>query len=77
MSSADFMPVPAPSPFLIKNVVFATDFSNCSENAGSYASMIARQFGADLIVAHSFELTQAAMEVEVEGRGLLEKRSTH
>ncbi len=33
--------------------------------------MIARQFGAELTVAHAFELTQAAMEVEAEGHGRL------
>jgi nucleotide-binding universal stress UspA family protein len=71
MGFADYVPSPAPSPFLFKKVIFATDFSPCSENAGLYAQMIARQFGADLTVAHSFELTQAAMEVEAESRGLL------
>jgi len=48
----------------LKTVVFATDFSECSKNAGNYASMLARQFGAELLAAHAFVLTQSAMEVE-------------
>ena len=47
-------------------VVFATDFSPCSTNAGHYAALIARQFDADLLICHAFELSQAAMEVEAE-----------
>jgi nucleotide-binding universal stress UspA family protein len=71
MGHVDLAPSPVPSPFSIKKVIFATEFSQCSENAGRYASMIARRFGADLTVAHSFELTQAAMEVEAKGNGAL------
>ena len=71
MGHAGFAAFPFPSPFAISKVVFATDFSACSENAGSYAAMIARHFGAELIVAHAFELSQAAMEVEAEGHGQL------
>lgn len=46
------------------NVIFATDFSLCSQNAGLYASFLARRFGVDLIVAHAFYLSQAALEME-------------
>ncbi|MGH9604876.1 MAG: universal stress protein [Terracidiphilus sp.] len=54
----------------LKAVIYATDFSPCSELAGKYASLLARQFGAELIVAHAFTPSQAAMEVEAEaGRG--------
>lgn len=48
----------------VDSVVFATDFSACSENAGQYARLLAVRFHAALLVAHSFALTQAALEVE-------------
>jgi len=69
MGHAEFAPSPVPSPFTIRKVIFATDFSSCSENAGAWAAMIALQFKADLCLAHAFELSQAAMEVEAEGHG--------
>jgi nucleotide-binding universal stress UspA family protein len=47
-------------------VIFATDFSPCSTNAGHYAALLARQFDADMLICHAFELTQSAMEVEAE-----------
>ena len=50
----------------LKAVIYATDFSPCSQNAGKYASLVARQFNADLLAAHAFVLSQAAMEVEAE-----------
>ncbi|HEV2485709.1 MAG TPA: universal stress protein [Terracidiphilus sp.] len=50
----------------LKSVIFATDFSSCSENAGRYASMLARQFDAELLVSHAFVLSQSAMEAESE-----------
>ncbi len=49
----------------IHSVVFATDFSNCSENAGHYARYLADQFSATLLVTHAFLLTQPAIEVEL------------
>jgi nucleotide-binding universal stress UspA family protein len=49
-----------------KTVIYATDFSPCSENAGRYASMLARKFDAELLVSHAFVLSQAAMEAEAE-----------
>ncbi len=52
------------SPF--KSVVYATDFSPSSEHAGPYASVLARQFGAELMVTHIYTPSQAAMEVEAE-----------
>ncbi len=48
----------------IRSIVFATDFSTCSDNAGAYARTLARSFSASLLVTHAFVLTQAAMEVE-------------
>lgn len=49
-----------------KSVIFATDFSPASQNAGLYASAFSRHCGCDLVVAHGFILTQAALEVETE-----------
>jgi nucleotide-binding universal stress UspA family protein len=48
----------------IDSVVFATDFSTSSENAGRYAHLLARYFGAHLVVTHAFLASQAAMEAE-------------
>jgi hypothetical protein len=52
----------------LKSVVFATDFSSCSQNAGYYASRMAACFSANLFVAHAFTLSQAALEVEAVDR---------
>lgn len=68
-SAPRFVPAPAPSVLALKTIIFATDFSDCSENASQYAAFIARQFGAELLVAHTFVPTQAAMEVEAERPG--------
>ena len=50
----------------LDSVVFATDFSPASQNAGLYASALSVRFGTSLVVAHAFTLTQAALEVEAE-----------
>ncbi len=47
-----------------ETVIFATDFSPASYNAGLYASAISIHFGTSLVVAHAFTLLQAALEVE-------------
>ncbi len=61
------MDVPANSSLLpFEAIVYATDFSSCSENAGHYANSVARKFDADLLVAHAFVLSYPAMEVEAE-----------
>jgi nucleotide-binding universal stress UspA family protein len=52
----------------VSTVVYATDFSTCSENAGTYARLLALHFQARLIVTHAFILTQAAMELEADPR---------
>src|SRR5208337_746909 len=39
-------------PFAVKNVLFATDFSACSEAALPYAGAICRRFGGTLHLAH-------------------------
>ena len=49
-----------------KVVIYATDFSVNSERAGSYARMLARKFRAEMVVAHAFNLSQFAAEVEAE-----------
>jgi nucleotide-binding universal stress UspA family protein len=50
----------------VKAVVYATDFSPCSENAGTYAGLVAQHFHAALLVTHAFFLSQAAMELELD-----------
>lgn len=60
-------PAPGSEPVVahtFQTIVFATDFSLYSENAGRYARLLAEQFSATLVVAHAFLLTQPAMEVE-------------
>lgn len=47
-------------------VIFATDFSPASYNAGLYASAVSIHFGTSLVVAHAFTHLQAALEVETE-----------
>ncbi len=49
----------------LKSVVYATDFSPCSQHAGFYAARIATFFSAKFLVAHAFTLSQAALEVEI------------
>ncbi|MGC9159205.1 MAG: universal stress protein [Terracidiphilus sp.] len=53
---------------IVSSVVYATDFSSSSENAGNYAKLLAQYFRATLVVAHAFIPTQAAMELEAEGK---------
>lgn len=48
----------------IASIVFATDFSSASRNAGLYAAAIARHFNAKLIIIHAFILSQSAREAE-------------
>lgn len=50
----------------LTSVIFATDFSDFSQNAGFYAAHLAKYFSARLLVAHAFTLSQAAMDVEAE-----------
>ena len=67
----------------VSSIVFATDFSSCSENAGSYARVLANYFSAPLLVAHAFLLSQAAQEIELrdgapsQQRELLKGRLSH
>jgi nucleotide-binding universal stress UspA family protein len=50
----------------VESIIFATDFSPASQNAGLYASALSIHFGTDLLVAHAFTLRQASLEVESE-----------
>jgi len=59
----------------LNSIVFATDFSPASQNAGLYASAVSVRFGTNLVVAHAFTLTQAALEVEAEKPIASEQRS--
>jgi nucleotide-binding universal stress UspA family protein len=47
-------------------VIYGTDFSVCSQNAGLYSAFMAKHFSAKLLVAHAFTLSQAALEVEID-----------
>jgi nucleotide-binding universal stress UspA family protein len=69
------MPVIGDRPELnLKTVVYATDFSLCSKNAGLYAARLAAYFSAKLHVTHAFTLAQAALEVEIGDRRLSQQR---
>ena len=71
------MPVIGDRPELnLKTVIYATDFSPCSRNAGLYAARMAAYFSAKLVVTHAFTLEQAAMEVEVGDRHLSQQRES-
>jgi len=50
----------------LDSIIFATDFSPASQNAGLYASAVSVHFGTSLVIAHAFTLVQAALEVEAE-----------
>lgn len=69
------MPIIADKPELNLNaVVYATDFSLGAQNAGLYASLLAGYFSAELIVAHAFTLSQAALEVEIDRKSISQQR---
>lgn len=55
-------------------VVYGTDFTVCSQNAGLYAAQLARFFVAKLVVTHAFTVSQAAMEVEMDGSLMSQQR---
>jgi nucleotide-binding universal stress UspA family protein len=58
----------------VKAVVYATDLSLCCQNVGFYAAFLAQFFSAELLVAHAFTLSQAAMEVEFDPALISEQR---
>ncbi|MGA2674448.1 MAG: universal stress protein [Terracidiphilus sp.] len=69
------MPITGDRPDLnLQAVVYATDFSLCSQNAGLYAARLAAYFSAKLLVTHVFTLSQAALEVEVGDRRSSQQR---
>lgn len=55
-------------------VIFATDFSRCTENAGLYAQQLARYYSATLAVTHAFYPSQAAAEAEAISHNLSRER---
>lgn len=69
------MPVIGNLPDLnVKTVVFATDFSPASHNAGLYAAQLAVHFSATLLVAHAFALSQPALEAEMDPKVVSQER---
>jgi nucleotide-binding universal stress UspA family protein len=58
----------------LKAVVYATDLSLCCQNVGFYAAFLAKVFSAELLVAHAFTLSQAAIEVEFDPALISEQR---
>ena len=58
----------------LRTVIYGTDFSLCSQNAGLYAACIAKYFSATLLVAHAFALSQAAMEIELDHKLVSQQR---
>lgn len=58
----------------LRTVVFATDFSDASENAGRYARLLARRMHASLVVMHAFYLDQGALEAEIFSKLLSQQR---
>ncbi|WP_353070694.1 universal stress protein [Tunturiibacter gelidiferens] len=60
----------------LDSIIFATDFSPASQNAGLYASAVSVHFGTGLVIAHAFTLVQAALEVEAEKPLASQQRTT-
>lgn len=59
-------PIGVSSTIQLDPIIFATDFSPASQNAGLYASARSVRFGTGLVVTHAFTLVRAALEVEAE-----------
>ncbi|HEX5284221.1 MAG TPA: universal stress protein [Bryocella sp.] len=53
----------------IRQILFATDFLECSRLALDYAVALAHHFHATLLLLHAVELSPAAEEVEAMGTG--------
>ncbi len=65
----------ASSTIQLDTIVFATDFSPASYNAGLYASAVSLRLLTKLVVAHGFTLVQAAREAElVTSRPSMQRR---
>lgn len=61
------MPLNGASPQVsFRAVIFATDLSVCSQNAGLYSALMAKYCSAEHLIVHAFTLTQAAQEVEID-----------
>lgn len=61
----------------VASVVFATDFSDASHNAGTYAAALAAHFHAELNVFHAFLPSQSAREAEATTQRQSVERSEH
>jgi nucleotide-binding universal stress UspA family protein len=59
----------------VKTVLFATDFSECSENTGHYARLLAESLHASLLVAHAFLLSEPAQEIELVNHSASKQRT--
>ena len=69
------MPIIGDRPDINLNaVIYATDFSSCSENAGRHARLLANQLPAKLFVAHAFLLSEPAQEVEARDLSVSQQR---
>lgn len=55
-------------------VVFGTDLTVFSQNAGHYSALLAKHFSAKLVVAHAFILSQSAMLAELDSSLISEQR---
>lgn len=65
----------ASSTIKLDTIIFATDFSPASHNAGLYASAVSMRLVTRLVVAHGFTLIQAATEAElVTSRPSMQRR---
>jgi nucleotide-binding universal stress UspA family protein len=58
----------------LNSIIYATDFSLGSQNAGRYASRLAGYLSAKLFVTHAFTLSQPAMEMEIDSSLISQQR---
>ena len=56
------------APVRIKNILLATDFSDCSQRALSYATNLARHYGSNLRILHVFDPLSSENLDEVQRR---------
>jgi nucleotide-binding universal stress UspA family protein len=61
--------------FVHKRILVATDFLESSRLALDYAVGFAHRYGARIILFHCLELSQAALEVEMEGKASLVRKA--
>jgi nucleotide-binding universal stress UspA family protein len=49
------------TPVILKTILFATDFSDVANRAQSYATALAKRFGAKLVIVHAKEMANYAL----------------